>query len=103
MDKPKNQCALCFLDFASVEAFDRHKVGVHAYTFIEGMRMTPARDDGRRCLDTAELLAYVGKGGVFAQDARGRWGQPARSVRAGQAFLGVTPSAQPAANSPVGT
>jgi hypothetical protein len=83
------------LDFASVEAFDRHKTGVHAYTFAEGMAMRPPREDGRRCLDVEELANYAGKGGVFAQDARGQWGQPARSSRARQAFLGVTPSAQP--------
>ena len=68
MDKPKNQCALCFLDFASSRAFDKHKVGVHAYTFAEGMRLSPPRENGRRCLDVDEMR---GKG--FVQNAYGRW------------------------------
>lgn len=52
---PLNGCSSCGLDFASVGAFDAHRTGVHDYTFSEGMRMDPSREDGRRCLDLDEL------------------------------------------------
>jgi hypothetical protein len=58
----------CDTDFASVAAFDRHRTGVHDYTFPEGLRMDPPREDGRRCLDPEELLE-AGMG----IDPRGRW------------------------------
>lgn len=35
-------CRSCGLDFASVEAFDSHRTGTHAYTYSEGS------DGGRR-------------------------------------------------------
>jgi hypothetical protein len=57
-----NLCRTCGFDFASVEAFDAHRVGA------------PAR--GRRCLPAGELRA---KG--WSLDARGRWSDPARSGR----------------------
>jgi hypothetical protein len=50
-----NLCAACGQDFGSVELFDRHRVGRHAYTFSEGLAMAPAREDGRRCLDEQEM------------------------------------------------
>lgn len=63
-----NLCRGCGHDFASVEAFDRHRVGVHAYTYSEGVRMEPIREDGRRCMDDAEMVASG-----MELDARGRW------------------------------
>lgn len=54
---PLNQCVVCGSDFTSIEYFDRHRVGKHEYTFAEGMRMTPSREDGRRCLDEEEMRA----------------------------------------------
>ena len=55
MAAPRNQCGACGLEFASVQAFDRHRVGVHAYTLAEGFRMVPVREDGRHCLTESEL------------------------------------------------
>ena len=86
---PRNQCGQCFLDFSSVEGFDRHRVGSTEFTFIEGMRMNPPREDGRRCLDEDELRARG-----FAQDKRGLWGEVARRERARKNFRREAPSAQ---------
>jgi len=55
---PHNFCRSCNLDFASVGAFDAHRTGVHDYTFAEGLRMNPSREDGRRCLDLDELPGH---------------------------------------------
>jgi hypothetical protein len=63
-----NVCAACGLDFAKVAYFDRHRVGRHAYSFSDGLRMDPPREDGRRCLDKGELRAMG-----WTTDARGRW------------------------------
>lgn len=54
---PLNRCPMCGRDFTSDAYFDRHRVGKHAYTFAEGLRLDPAREDGRRCMDERELLA----------------------------------------------
>jgi hypothetical protein len=72
-----NVCGACGLDFGSVRAFDAHRVGVHAYTYPEGLRMTPPRDNGRRCLTSDELSALPG----FARNARGRWSLAAHQNR----------------------
>jgi hypothetical protein len=48
-----NLCSACGQDFGSVELFDRHRVGKHAYDFIEGLEM--GLEDGRRCLDASEM------------------------------------------------
>jgi hypothetical protein len=80
-----NLCTACGLDFPSVEAFDRHRVGVHAYSFAEGLAMEPPREDGRRCLDEAELRVMG-----WAIDKRGRWYDPARSARLGQWHEGIS-------------
>ena len=63
-----NVCGACGLDFAGVSAFDAHRVGKHAYTSTEGLRMDPPREDGRRCLYPHELEE---KG--FVQNSWGRW------------------------------
>jgi hypothetical protein len=63
-----NLCRACGLDFASVGAFDKHRVGKHAYTFREGLRLEPPREDGRRCLDEAEM-----REAGMELDRRGRW------------------------------
>lgn len=50
-------CTSCGRDFSGDTMFDRHRVGVHDYTFAEGLRMDPPKEDGRRCLDPEEMLA----------------------------------------------
>lgn len=76
-----NLCRSCSQDFGSVELFDRHRVGVHAYTYSEGLRLEPPREDGRRCLSVPEMLERG-----WAPNARELWADPARAARAGQAF-----------------
>lgn len=63
-----NLCRACGADFASVDAFDRHRVGVHAYTFLEGLDMVPPVEDGRRCLDVDEMRARG-----MSVNGRGLW------------------------------
>jgi len=65
-----NYCRECNQDFGSVSAFDAHRVGKHAYTVKEA-------DDGRRCLDTAELTELG-----WRRDKNGRWRTPAPATRA---------------------
>jgi hypothetical protein len=50
-----NLCRSCGHDFAGVSAFDRHRIGTHDYTYAEGLRMEPLREDGRRCMNTDEM------------------------------------------------
>lgn len=76
-----NLCSPCDIDFASVAAFDRHRVGRHAYTFAEGLAMSPPRYDGRRCLDLDEF-AEAG----LVRNAYGRWSIGKRLERAREAF-----------------
>ena len=66
--RPMNQCATCGEDFVSLEGFDAHRVGEHDYTFAEGLRMNPPVEDGRRCLDVAEMLEAG-----WHRDKNGRW------------------------------
>lgn len=63
-----NVCVPCGKDFGSVSAFDAHRVGTHAYTYSEGVKMEPMREDGRRCLSRAELVESG-----FVQNTHGRW------------------------------
>jgi len=50
-----NFCSSCEEDFASVAAFDQHRAGKHAYTYSEGVKMEPMREDGRRCLQPSDV------------------------------------------------
>ena len=81
-----NVCGACGQDFGS--AFDRHRIGKHAYTYEEGLRMSPPREDGRRCLTVAEMTAQG-----FVRNAFGRW-TLASTLRHGQAFTARTSLAQ---------
>jgi hypothetical protein len=63
-----NLCRSCGQDFGSVSAFDRHRVGRHAYTFSEGLRFDPPRENGRRCRDEDELRTAG-----MELDQRRRW------------------------------
>jgi Putative sensor/Histidine kinase len=78
-----NLCRACSEDFVSVTVFDRHRVGKHAYRFVEGMRMDPAREDGRRCLDVEEMTALG-----WREDRHGRWQDPARSAEVASRLRG---------------
>lgn len=76
-----NICDACQQDFGSVNAFDAHRVGKHAYTWREGLAMTPPREDGRRCLDVNELEADP----RWTRNAYGRW-TLTRKVNEGRAL-----------------
>jgi hypothetical protein len=82
--RPCNQCGRCGEDFASLEVFDRHRVGTFDYRFARGLKLEPPKEDGRRCLDVEEM-----KGRGWRLDSGGRWFDPVRSSRAARAF---TPS-----------
>lgn len=70
---PLNECGACGEDFSSARNFDLHRVGVHAYTYGEGVKMEPMREDGRRCLGVDEFEALG-----LALDKRGRWSHSER-------------------------
>lgn len=74
-----NVCAACGLDFASVRAFDAHRVGKHAHLH------SPDHPAGRRCLAAAELLERG-----WTENDRGRWLPP--STRGQGTADSVTPS-----------
>jgi hypothetical protein len=76
-----NLCRSCEQDFSSVRAFDKHRVGVHAFTYSEGLALDPPREDGRRCLRTDEL-----EDAGFRLTASGRWELAAEADRARTAF-----------------
>lgn len=76
-----NICRGCDQDFASVEAFDRHRVGVHEYTFTEGLDRDPPVEDGRRCLDAGEM-----REASMSVNGRGRWQIDSRVARARDYF-----------------
>jgi hypothetical protein len=76
-----NECGACGEDFASVAAFDAHRVGRHAFTFAEGLRMEPPREDGRRCLHPVEMTERG-----IALNSKGRWQLIAKVLHAHRRF-----------------
>ena len=68
-----NLCRSCSLDFGSLWAFDAHRVGKHAYTYLEGLDMDPPCEDGRRCLTEPEMTAAG-----WNRGSSGRWRTPSR-------------------------
>ena len=70
-----NLCRVCGLDFTGVRDFDSHRVGTHQYTYSEGLKMDPIREDGRRCLSAEEMRS---KG--WALDRYGRWRRKQRKM-----------------------
>ena len=78
---PLNECASCGADFSSLRNFDKHRVGVHEYTYSEGLKMEPMREDGRRCLDVDELDALG-----LIRDKHGRWADPLATSKARDSF-----------------
>ena len=66
-----NLCRSCGHDFASVRAFDAHRTGKHAYTYVEGLQSRAPRTDGRRCLTPDEM-----KAADWERDRWGRWVHP---------------------------
>lgn len=73
---PLNFCRPCGQDFCSLELFDRHRVGVHDYTYDEGLRRNPPKTNGRACLSVDAMLERG-----WQLDVRQRWSDPARSSR----------------------
>jgi hypothetical protein len=99
-----NLCAGCGQDFASVAAFDAHRVGRYPqigpseYQDRRVRGFVPLNEDwqpdyGRRCLDVSDL---VQRG--FVLDKRGRWVHPREARRERQQFARSerAPSAQDA-------
>ena len=70
-DRPRNFCASCGEDFASVRAFDRHRVGRHDVLW------SLDNEGGRRCLDSVEMEAAG-----MAPGGRRRWEIVAEAERA---------------------
>ena len=76
-----NYCKACGTDFGSVAAFDSHRVGVHDYTYSEGLLRIPAREHGRRCRSAREIGTVkltdpstgAVRGPLFARNKAGRW------------------------------
>jgi hypothetical protein len=52
---PLSLCCSCGRDFSGDRMFDQHRVGNHEYSFEDGLRLEPPREDGRRCLDADEM------------------------------------------------
>ena len=73
-----NFCSSSEEDFASVAAIDQHRVGKHAYTYSEGVKMTPMREDGRRCLHPSDVGVTL--------DGRGRWHDAKKAATARTRF-----------------
>ena len=78
---PRNGCSACGRDFSALRYFDAHRVGVHAYTYWEGLRRDPPVEDGRRCLDVEEMRSLG-----WALDRNGRWSDPARVAMTRELF-----------------
>jgi len=49
-------CRSCGKDFAGDTYFEKHRTGVHEYTYSQGIALDPSVEDGRRCKTTEELL-----------------------------------------------
>src|SRR5215831_6477430 len=49
-------CRSCGRDFTSDTNFERHRTGVHEYTYSEGVNSDPSVENGRRCKTNEELL-----------------------------------------------
>lgn len=49
-------CTNCGNDFAADWLFDLHRIGVHEYTYSEGLNFNPPLEDGRRCMTEEEML-----------------------------------------------
>ena len=54
--RPLNYCRECGKDFSAEYIFDSHRVGVHDYTYSEGLRFNPPVEDGRRCMTEEEMI-----------------------------------------------
>jgi hypothetical protein len=85
-----NLCRACRHDFASVKAFDRHRIGRHDYTLADGFRRDPPVEHGRRCLDVDEIRAAG-----MELDRRGRWQLVAEADHVRQVFASRTSAERP--------
>jgi hypothetical protein len=66
-----NLCRTCGFDFASVAAFDAHRVGKHGPGEYSGSLGKWTPEQGRRCQTAGELLAQG-----WEQNERRRWHKP---------------------------
>jgi hypothetical protein len=80
-DNPLNGCRECGQDFSALKYFDAHRVGVHAYTITEGLKLDPPREDGRRCLSTKEMQDRG-----WVKDRYGRWTDPSNAAKVREHF-----------------
>jgi hypothetical protein len=64
-----------------LSAFDRHRLGTYEYTHEQGLELAPPQEDGRRCIDGAEMIEAG-----MAPNAVGRWSIVAAAERARQRF-----------------
>jgi hypothetical protein len=95
-------CTSCGCDFASDTLFDRHRTGTHDYTYSEGAKMDPPREDGRRCLTRDEMRAkgwrpFTDKEMLASKRDRHRvgygvelWGDPKTRLGVGERLRGRT-------------
>ena len=67
-------CATCQLVFTGTADFDSHRVGTHAYTYSEGVAMSPLHEDGRRCLSLEEI-----EQDGCVRNSHGCWSHPRRA------------------------
>jgi hypothetical protein len=87
-ENPLNFCRVCDRDFASLYAFDRHRVGAQGPGDYRGAVEDWSPELGRRCLTETEL-ADAG----LELDARGRYCDVARRDEARRHFGRELPKA----------
>lgn len=79
-----NLCSGCKQDFASISAFDAHRVGDYGPGEFKGNLADWTRELGRRCRDIEEL-----EGRGFVRNAHGRWTREKHRLRAAKRFRGT--------------
>jgi hypothetical protein len=77
------ECSGCSKDFASLEAFDSHRVGDYGPGIYAGPVEDWRPELGRRCLTTEEMEI---REQPFVRNVRGHWTLSHRLIRARQVF-----------------
>jgi len=80
-----NLCMSCGKDFAGANSFDAHRVGRHSYTYSEGVKMEPIREDGRRCLSVEEIEALG-----YEKNDQDRWFHAASAKQVRESFAAAS-------------